>query len=345
MFETNTVDAATRYSPAFMRTHLGASQWAAACGMDPYVEPLALWERFHGLAPQWVAEVGSGADLGNRLEASIAEVAAHRLGAELESCKTVINPAKPWQCATPDRLVYGAPETVQVKTVGLVSDAYQARMQWGDEGTDEVPDHYAVQVQAEMLVCRRAGLHVERTHIAALIAGRGVCMFVVPFIEDLAEMLDARVSSWWQRHIVDAVRPEASTWALAAHVSRFTGTNDTPMTSTDPDDAAAVEAYTAAHAVEKSAKEDKQRASNTLCLRMREHTVLNVHRDGKPWAQVPWRHRAGRTAVDWEAIARTLHSQANGAEPLESLVEKHTKQVSEPTRVFGPIKILNKGKA
>jgi hypothetical protein len=71
------------------------------------------------------------------------------------------NGRRPWQVATPDRIaVYGgsvyplAPEDLAIVEAKTAADWEP----WGEEGTDEIPDHYRVQVvwQMDTLGIRRA---------------------------------------------------------------------------------------------------------------------------------------------------------------------------------------------
>jgi putative phage-type endonuclease len=83
-------------------------------------------------------------------------------------------------------------EVVECKSHGIVCPAdWDA---WGKEGTDDIPDVYAIQVQAQMLVTG-----AERTWIPALIGGRGFLLYTMERHPDIQEMILAASERFWKR--------------------------------------------------------------------------------------------------------------------------------------------------
>ena len=100
---------------------LGASEAAAAAGLDPFCPPLKLWLRKTG---KEVNESSWEADWGNAIEWLIADWYSREMKCEVEQGCTVVHPTEDWACCTPDRLVIGNPNLlVQIKNVGM-------RMAW-----------------------------------------------------------------------------------------------------------------------------------------------------------------------------------------------------------------------
>lgn len=85
---------------------------------------------------------------------------------------------------------------VEAKTHAIVGRGNAS--QWGESGTADVPQRVIVQTTAQM-----AAIGAERCYVVALIAGRGVVVFEVPFDAELAELIVTRARAWWQTHIVE----------------------------------------------------------------------------------------------------------------------------------------------
>lgn len=101
---------------------------------------------------------------------------------------------------SPDRLVRHAEfETwgegvLEIKT-SRYGDAFDA--------CDGVPEHYRVQVQHQLLVTGlRWGV------LAALIGGSDLRVFEIHRDDDYCEWLRERLTSWWQRHVVEGIPPD-----------------------------------------------------------------------------------------------------------------------------------------
>jgi putative phage-type endonuclease len=126
-----------------------ASKVAAVLGLSPYESRYSLWHRMAGLLP--AQEATDQTRRGHYLEAAVAEWWADQHpdlttfpGGAYE------HPDRPWQAATPDRLVCpfddtgwpgldGMTAVLEVKTTADMDE-------WGAAGTDEVPPHVRAQV-------------------------------------------------------------------------------------------------------------------------------------------------------------------------------------------------------
>lgn len=87
---------------------------------------------------------------------------------------------------------------VEAKTAGLFSPVGD---DWGEPGTDEVPDHVTVQCHVQMMAIGNAGL----AHVAALIGGRGLLRFTVPRNAQLCEAITDSARDFWR--LVEADEP------------------------------------------------------------------------------------------------------------------------------------------
>ena len=65
-----------------------------------------------------------------------------------------------------------------------------------------MPQHYYVQVQAQLLVSE-----MELAYLYALMPQRGVVKYKIIADRDLHSMIEQKVDDWWQCHMIDDVAP------------------------------------------------------------------------------------------------------------------------------------------
>lgn len=158
---------------AARRLGIGASEIAAVMGISPYESPFSLWWKKRN---DWGTEPDALMSTGTFLEPTIAAWFAE-YGDPNENLTIVeaglyAHPERPWQLATPDRLLYmvcdgcegsgwadgpgaGYPffecayctGSGHGSLVGLLECKWAAHSWdgWGEEGTDDVPVHYRAQ--------------------------------------------------------------------------------------------------------------------------------------------------------------------------------------------------------
>lgn len=163
------------------RLGIGGSEAAAAVGLSKWCTPYQLWRQKKGLertipnaAMRW----------GNILEPII------RKEYEAQTGRTVLTPRIVWSdrwkfalanidgVTTDDRLV-------EIKTAGR-SDG------WGEPGSDDIPEQYALQVQHYMAV---TGLVV--CDVAVLISGSDFRLYEIDADDELQQILMDRESEFW----------------------------------------------------------------------------------------------------------------------------------------------------
>lgn len=115
---------------------------------------------------------GSGnasTQLGTKLEPVVLEWAQERIGQPIVDRQKWVVVGN--NGATLDGRVIDDGPVVEAKTSGVL---WRADDNWGLDGSDEVPENYLLQVQAQMLVTG-----AELAYLAALIGGRGFAMFEI----------------------------------------------------------------------------------------------------------------------------------------------------------------------
>jgi putative phage-type endonuclease len=135
-----------------------ATRIAAVLGLSPWESPFSLWHRMAGTVSDKV-EVSPEMEWGTRLEDAVAQKFYEGHEYCVESTGTWANVDRPWQRATPDRLLSRRGRLVallELKTSPMGDG-------WGD---DSVPVYYEAQVQWQLDT-----LGVDVCYVAVLISG------------------------------------------------------------------------------------------------------------------------------------------------------------------------------
>lgn len=185
------------------RQGCGGSEVAAVVGLDPYRTDFDVAvAKLQGFEAAATPEM----ERGSFLEPALAALYAHRTGALLAETGTLVHPTMPHVLCTPDRLA-----TLDGRTYDLSIKAPTGRLRsmWGEPGSDEVPMGYLFQLQWELFVLGAHGMvdPAGEHHLAADLDG-DLRVFTIKGDPELQLELVARVSHWWQRHIVAGVLPE-----------------------------------------------------------------------------------------------------------------------------------------
>lgn len=165
-------------------TGIGASDAPAVLGLSPWRTPLEVFlEKTGRAAPQ--AE-SLPMRIGKALEPVVLEAFSERTGLTVARRQERIRcPRFPWRWATVDAVTGDA--LVEAKTSGEFSE-------WGDEGTDQIPRHYIVQVQ-HALACTGLAL----AYVPVLIAGRDFRLYEVARDESIIEAITCAERDFWAR--------------------------------------------------------------------------------------------------------------------------------------------------
>jgi putative phage-type endonuclease len=189
------------------RRGLGASEIATILHISPYrdASEYALWQ----------AKMTGGSDYrsnekmrwGNLLESVVIDETARRLGVTVTGRQVPAeHPDYPWAIAILDA-TYEEPEgdggLIEVKTTG--------ERKW-----DEVPPHYEVQVQWQLLVRGCADAWVGCLH-----AGQRLSLWHIERDPELGAALLRIGGAWWRRHVLGGEPPDVdASPATAAAIDR-----------------------------------------------------------------------------------------------------------------------------
>jgi putative phage-type endonuclease len=168
-------------------------------GFSPWKTPWEVWAEKKSLLDKPSAS-NQALHLGVLFENALLDDAEKRLGAMTRQVKFFHKDIP--LAATIDGLIVEQNIPVEAKTTGLVGPVNGG---WGEAGSDEIPEVYQLQVHAQ-LACTRA----EMAYVIALIAGRGIVTFNIKRDDQVISHIEEFVVSWWQRHIIDNVPPDAT---------------------------------------------------------------------------------------------------------------------------------------
>jgi putative phage-type endonuclease len=165
--------------------YITASDAAVICGASPWKSELELFYEKQGMAID--AEENEAMRWGNILEPVICDEVGKRLGCLVEHWPQdtiVVNLDNDWQSCTPDATIDGGQRILQVKTTSSYNADY----------AEQLPLHYEVQVQHELLVTK-----AEAAVVAILIGGQKLVLKDVEPNPDFAEWLTHKEAQFRKR--------------------------------------------------------------------------------------------------------------------------------------------------
>ena len=290
------------------RTGIGGSDAAAILGLSPWATPVTVWlDKTGRAAPK---EETEAMRIGTELEDFVARRYERETGRRVQRFNRMIH--KGCLLGNFDRLVVPDGGKVasykgEVRTDTLLECKTSSR-DW--EG--EVPIYYQTQVQHYM------GLEpaLEHADVACLFLGRK--RFEVFRVErdDVAikKMFEV-LAAWWEEFVLGDKMPPPKNdedcrllWARSNPGKAVRATAEV---------AARLEAFAAAKAEERAAKEKAAAAMGDVCAFLGDAEILSDPATGRPLAT--WKSARDTPSTDWEAVAKAL-----GA--TDELVAAHTVQ-------------------
>lgn len=173
------------------RQGIGSSDAAAVCGLDTWRTPLEVY--LDKVEPR-EGDDSIARELGRIAEDAVARIYGRITGLLVTppNEKIATHPIHQWMLASLDRMARTGLaldyRIVEVKTV------WGDTSQWGEPGTDEIPDTYLIQVQHQMGV---TGLEVA--DVAALMRGQSLNIYTVKRDQKFINRLIAIEEDFWDR--------------------------------------------------------------------------------------------------------------------------------------------------
>lgn len=189
------------------RLYLGGSDAAAVLGLSPWMTPYQLWRS--KVAPLEEVPDPKREKLfarGKRLEPLVLDMLCDELGLVIPPITRNVRHADfehPFLCCEIDAepTIDGRVTNVEIKTVSAF-----AADGWGEQGTDEIPLHYAIQVLHGQMVTAR-----ERTIVAAFIGGDDLRIYEIKGDAGLIAQIRAREIKFWTENVEGGIAPDPVT--------------------------------------------------------------------------------------------------------------------------------------
>lgn len=293
------------------RSRLGASEMPVVVGLSKYKSPIALWAEKRGLIP--VNMVGNEfTEWGTRLEGVVADAYAEKIGVGVARVETFIAP-NGWRSASPDRKVF---ELDEAKDVGTDSAPWLRGLEvkcrgdysasdFGEPGTDQIPDEVAVQCHANMSVLRECELMVDHWDVATLTGGNRFRSYRVYFDMGIDGALQEKAHDFWHKYVLAGVEPPVDGSSATTEYLRekFKRNSEVIVEATSEQEVLIVEL----RHVRQQQKELETRESeikNVLMNAMGDAASLKS-RIGR----IDWKTPNG-TSVKWKEVAEALNAPA-----------------------------------
>ena len=179
------------------KNYLGGTDLAAICGLSPYRTALDVYldktsddiEENTNSAMHW------GTLLEDVVAKEYAEVTGQTIGIEPN---TIYHPSIKFLAANIDRWVGNKKYVLECKTAG-----FNKNKEWGDSGTDQIPESYLVQVAYYAAIC-----DVPKVDIAVLIGGQDFRIYTYERSKELEEKLIKIACNFWHNHIEKRIPPK-----------------------------------------------------------------------------------------------------------------------------------------
>lgn len=182
------------------RKGIGGSDAAAVLGLSKWMTPLDLYYDKIGERQDFVTNEDA-VHFGNVLEDVVATEYANRTGQKVHRVnQPQIHPEHSFIMANLDRRVVGAKKVLECKTANQYTSG-----DWGESGTDVVPDAYLIQVTHCMAVMGWA-----EADLAVLIGGQDFRIYNFELDVELMEMMIEAEGSFWLR-VINREPPPATT--------------------------------------------------------------------------------------------------------------------------------------
>lgn len=196
------------------KTCVTGTEISAILGLSGFMKPIDVYANKVGIR---IVKENPAMHAGKRFERAILEEYAERHGVEIEFAdpyKLIRVPGFDLLGATLDarRKDDGRPvdaKNIRFKEPYTVDDQGMATG-FGEEGSDQVPTYYALQLHVQMMASDRPdeGYICPCADLAVCFTGQDFQTFTVQRDPAIDEMLKGGVSDWWAKHILGGVAPE-----------------------------------------------------------------------------------------------------------------------------------------
>ena len=179
------------------KNYLGGTDLSSIAGLNPYRTALDVY--LDKTSDDIACETSPAMRWGTLLEDTIAKEYAEVTGQTIEiEPNTIYHPSMKFLGANIDRWVGDKEYVLECKTAGFTRGK-----EWGEEGTDQIPESYLVQVAYYAAICA-----VPKVDIAVLIGGQDFRIYTYERTKELEDKLIKIACNFWDNHIEKRIPPK-----------------------------------------------------------------------------------------------------------------------------------------
>lgn len=281
----------TAFDPASRRTGIfgtdiaaivGLSKWKTA--LDVYMDKLGLRER-----PEQTGAMGWGLKLEGLVLQEYCRTTSRVV--IVPEPRVMTHPKRSWMRGSPDGLAADRSCGVEIKTSKWGFD-------FGDEGSDDVPDEYVCQVQwyAEIT-------GIQKWDLAALIGGSDFRIYHLEHDPEFCGLLVEAAEKFMRDNVAQQVPPplDGSDSAMTYLQRRYGRHDDRLLTATAQVDSL-VRKMRVHQLSRDQAEQEYEKCKQQVCAIISDAAGI----EGPDW-KVTWKSTKPSKRVDYERLARNIH--------------------------------------
>lgn len=303
------------------RQGIGGSDIAAIVGISPWRTPRDIF-----LDKTGKSEPEPETDAmywGTTLEDVVAREYSKRTGRKIERCSVQFqHPQYNFLIANIDRVVYADPKKKPVhngqfrtnRILECKTASQYAAGDWGEPGTDQIPEYYKAQVQWYMGI---TGAQI--CDVAVLIGNRDFRIYTVYRDDAVIDYLFTEGVKFWQEYVQTDTLPPART---LEDIEAICHGEPKARKFADQMTLEAVERYAQLDAEAKAIKAEQEKLKILICDTIGDAVEL-VASDARKLAT--WSAAKPTSKTDWKAVAEELAAPAD-------IVAKHTTETMSARR-------------
>lgn len=302
------------------KTGIGASEIAALAGLSRWATPIQIFE---SKATDYRQEETLPMELGNLFEEPVAKLYAKRTGLHVRKSGTLRHRDLTFALATPDRLVFKEPGLQSVgdadRLLQIKTTAH--RDEWGEPGTDEIPEDHLAQVIWELGVTER-----QRCDVAVLFTGwrKEFELYRVDYDPAFFGRLYEIAAQFMAEHVLAGKPPppDASEQYAKFLGRRFPTDALAEIREGTPELADLAKRLESIMAQATAIETEQKQIENVVKTFIGDATGVQVDGYAKPFT---WKSNAASEKTDWETAFRELGLKLGATgEQIEAVVRAST---------------------
>jgi len=289
------------------RKYLGSHAFSSIIGKNPWQNKIGLWMYMRGLTEG--QEQSEAMTWGLRLQDAILDEHGERNGVVIDQREKFITHSKyPYIGGHADGLWQGKPNGVDAKNVRYFDG------EWGEPGTDQVPDHVLCQAHHFNML-----FDTDAWYVAALGTGNEYREYRIERDKGIDKMIINLLLEFWEDNIIGGEEPEIDGSNEAAeYLAKKYKTNTDVIREAREDEVEIISKYKAL--VERMTADSAEEKRLQTIIKSMIGEDQGIAWEGN---SLTWKNQNGATRVDTKALKQQYPD-----------IAKEFEKTGNPTRVF-----------